>query len=161
MSRHSLFLKTLVLLLITSIFTAPSGTSSALSEALSPSSQVNAYTVVFDDDFEEGKTNWFQMEDGGLTAPGDPTVNQEMRGDIRMVTLEWNTAIAGKDPIRKYEIIRDGEKVGELPHQPQTGTAPFHFEDKPGNRSAHTYKLVSVDAGGIRAEGEELVASTV
>ncbi len=71
-----------------------------------------------------------------------------MMGDDRVVTLAWNTAIAGDQPITGYEIMRDGEKAGELPHQPQTGPSPFQFEDKPGNRSAHTYQIFTVDAAG-------------
>ncbi len=110
---------------------------------------------------KEGNTNYFQMEDGGLTPPGRPSLKQEMRRDVRTVILAWDTAIAGRDPIEKYEILRDGEKVGELPHQPQTGTSAFQFEDESGNRSAHTYKLVTVDAGGNRMESELLNAEAV
>lgn len=65
MHRHSLILKTLVLLLITSLFlTAPSCAHPALSEALSPNAD---YLVVFDDDFEGGNSNnWFAW--GGWTV---------------------------------------------------------------------------------------------
>jgi aryl-alcohol dehydrogenase-like predicted oxidoreductase len=99
---------------------------------------------------KEGKTNYFQVSEGGLTPPGKPEIKQEMKGDDRVVTLTWHTAIAGDEPISSYEIYRDGEKTGNLPHQPQAGPSPFQFEDKPGNQSSHTYYVVAVDEAGNR-----------
>jgi len=110
---------------------------------------------------KEGETNYFQVSEGGLTSPATPEIKQEMIGDDRVVTLAWNTAIAGDEPIKGYEIWRDGEKTGELPHQPQTGPAPFNFKDKPGNRTAHTYKIITVDAAGNKAESEEITVRSV
>jgi aryl-alcohol dehydrogenase-like predicted oxidoreductase len=110
---------------------------------------------------KQGKTNYFQVSEGGLTPPATPEIQQEMMGEDRIVTLAWNTAIAGDEPIKGYEIWRDGEKAGELPHQPQTGPVPFRFEDKPGNRSDHTYKIFTVDAAGHRAASEELRVRSV
>ena len=110
---------------------------------------------------KDGKTNYFQVAEGELTPPASPGIKQEMKGDDRIVTLAWNTAIAGNEPIMEYEIWRDGEKTGELTHRPQTGPAPFLFEDKPGNRSAHTYKIVTVDEAGNKAASEELKINAV
>ncbi|MCK5463677.1 MAG: aldo/keto reductase [Bacteroidales bacterium] len=110
---------------------------------------------------KEGKTNYFQVNEGGLTPPDKPEIKQEMMGEDRVVTLAWNTAIAGDEAIKGYEIWRDGEKTGELPHQPQTGPNPFHFEDKPGNRSVHIYKIITVDAAGNKAESEEITVRSV
>ena len=110
---------------------------------------------------KKGRTNYFQMEDQGLSAPGKPVLQQKMEGDRRIVTLSWDTAIAGRDPVVRYEVLRDGGKVGEVPHQPQTSENPFRFEDSPGNRSAHVYRLATVDAEGNRAETELLHASSV
>lgn len=109
---------------------------------------------------KEGRTNYFQIQEGALTPPQAPELTQELRGDERVVTLTWNTAVAGDEPIERYEIWRDGEKAGELPHRPQTGPAPFSFEDSPGNRSASTYRLVTVDAAGNRVESERLAAGS-
>jgi hypothetical protein len=110
---------------------------------------------------KEGKTNYFQVMEGGLTPPTKPEIKQEMMGDARVVTLAWNTAIAGDEPIKGYEIWRDNEKAGDLPHQPQTGPAPFNFKDRPGNRSAHTYKIITVDAAGNKAASEEITIQSV
>ena len=110
---------------------------------------------------KEGKTNYFQVAEGGLKAPGQPEIKQEMKGDERVVELSWHTAIAGDQPISSYEIWRDGEKAGNMPHKPQTGPAPFRFEDIPGDRSTHSYKIVTVDAAGNKAETENLMARSV
>jgi hypothetical protein len=105
---------------------------------------------------KEGKTNYFQVPEGGLTPPTGPEIAQEMKGNDRVVAVTWNTAIAGDQPIQGYEVMRDGEKAGEISHQPQTGPTPFRFEDRPGNRSAHTYQVITVDAAGNRSATEEL-----
>ncbi len=110
---------------------------------------------------KEGRTNYFQMDYMGLTPPGNPSLQQEMRADSRTVTLAWDTAVAGRDPIEKYEILRDGEKLAEIPHQPQTGASPFRFVDLPGNHSAHSYRLVAVDAAGNRMESSALQAESI
>jgi aryl-alcohol dehydrogenase-like predicted oxidoreductase len=110
---------------------------------------------------KEGKTNYFQVSEGGLTPPDKTGIKQEMKGDIRVVTVTWDTAIAGEDPIVGYEIWRNGEKTGELVHQPQTGPVPFQFEDRPGDRSAHIYKVITKDAAGNEAASEELRAQSV
>jgi aryl-alcohol dehydrogenase-like predicted oxidoreductase len=110
---------------------------------------------------KEGKTNYFQVSEGGLTPPDKTGIKQEMKGDIRVVTVTWDTAIAGEDPIVGYEIWCDGEKTGELVHQPQTGPVPFQFEDRPGDRSAHIYKVITKDAAGNEAASEELRAQSV
>jgi aryl-alcohol dehydrogenase-like predicted oxidoreductase len=108
-----------------------------------------------------GKTNYFQVAEGGLTPPAGAEAKQEMMGDERVVKLAWHTATAGDEPISSYEIWRDGEKAGNVPHTPQTDPSPFQMEDRPGDRSAHTYKIVTVDAAGNRASTEEITVRSV
>jgi aryl-alcohol dehydrogenase-like predicted oxidoreductase len=110
---------------------------------------------------KEGRTNYFQMDDRGLSAPRNPVLEQKLEGDRRVVSLSWDTAIAGRDPVVKYEVMRDAGKAGEVLHKPQTTAEPFRFEDAPGNRSGHVYRLVAVDAGGNRTETGLLHASSV
>ncbi len=110
---------------------------------------------------KDGKTNYFQMEEGGLTAPGNPVLQQEMKGNQRSVALSWDTSVAGRDPIARYEIFRDGEKAGEVPHRPQTDLEPFRFEDHPGDRSAHRYQVIAVDAANNRMESIVIPAASV
>ena len=59
--------------------------------------------------------------------------------------LAWDTAIAGDEPIIKYEI-REGEKtLGEVLHYPQTTKKPFIFE---GIDPSKNYTVVAVDRLG-------------
>ena len=49
---------------------------------------------------------------------------------------------------------RDGRKIKQIDYQPQTTMTPFTFEDQPADKGAHTYKMVTVDQSGERAENE-------
>jgi hypothetical protein len=104
----------------------------------------------------EGNTNWFQLPPAPLGAPREPAVGQERRGDQRIARLTWQTAYAGDRPIGRYEILRDGENVGQVEHRPQTTKAPFQFDDMLADRLAHAYKIVTVDTEGRRAETADL-----
>ena len=47
------------------------------------------------------------------------------RKDGDRIVVEWNTAMAGPDPIRSYQI-RAGQKVlASLPYRPQLTEAPL------------------------------------
>ena len=105
---------------------------------------------------KDGKTNWFQAPAKPLTPPRDPAVAQEVRDRQRVARIIWQTAYAGDEPICCYEIRRDGRKVGQVEHHPQTSKIPFTFEDTVADRAAHTYKLLTVDAAGRTAAAEEL-----
>jgi len=110
---------------------------------------------------KEGKTNYFQAGDVGLTACNGAEAEQEIGSEGRKVTLAWWTALAGNEPISKYQVMRDGEIIGEVAHVPQTNDDPFNFEDNPGDRSAHEYRIVTVDAADRKAEGEAIRVGTV
>jgi hypothetical protein len=98
---------------------------------------------------KEGKTNYFQLPRVGLTPPNNPRILAE--GEVG---LAWDTAYAGNFPLSHYEVFRNGEQVGSLPHKPQITKEPFIFPDVTGGGSYH---LVSVDTEGNRAESEPLV----
>jgi len=108
-----------------------------------------------------GKTNYFQIADGGLTAPQDAGILQGKEGDRRLVTLSWNSALAGETPVSTYEIWKDGIKSGEVSHIPQTDKNPFAFTDKPADRKRHAYLVVSVDKAGQKVKGQELIAEAL
>ena len=110
---------------------------------------------------KEGKTNWFQINQGGLTACKDSVVSQELMGDERTVTLAWGTALAGTEAIQKYQVLRDGKEVGEVPHKPQTSNDPFIFEDRPEDKGTHSYQIITIDASGNKAESEVIPVNSV
>jgi aryl-alcohol dehydrogenase-like predicted oxidoreductase len=110
---------------------------------------------------KEGKTNYFQVPEGGLSAPQDAILLQVKEGDQRVVNLSWNSAIAGDEPLSTYEVIKDGEIVGEVIHATQKDNTPFTFSDKPTDKKGHRYTVVSVDAAGQKAAGQILTAEGI
>lgn len=98
---------------------------------------------------KEGKTNYFQVQDGGLTEVADATV-VKMNGNS--VKLSWNTAYAGKNAIRRYEILRDNEGIGTIDHAPQLTNKPFTYTDQTAGDKKCEYKIVTVDAKDKRVE---------
>jgi aryl-alcohol dehydrogenase-like predicted oxidoreductase len=95
---------------------------------------------------KEGKTNYFQMEKVGLTAP------RELQKTVveGKTTLSWQTAYAGDFPVARYEVIVNGKKVGEVLHKPQIlKKEPFVFSvENPKDLIA----VAAVDTQGNRIE---------
>ena len=110
---------------------------------------------------KEGKTNYFQVPEGGLTAPMDPMAKQSTSGEIRQVLLSWQSAYAGPEALRSYEILRDNETIASVEHHPQTTPDPFTFSDKLSDTSAHEYRIETVDAGGNRKQTEPLIVKSI
>ncbi len=107
-----------------------------------------------------GEVNFFfQRPFLGLTPPrnvgaeSDPAGFTPVTPDIRpAVRISWDTAYAGHHPVDHYEVIRDGKKVGSVPHFPQWTSRRFIFEDtfdpaKPEERpTAATHGATGVEA---------------
>jgi len=110
---------------------------------------------------KNGKTNYFQIPEGGLSAPEKPELLIQVKDGQRYVNLTWHSAYAGNEPIKSYEIWRDGEKISEVEHKPQITPDPFLFTDQPGDKASHKYKIITVDNTGQTAESEELVIKSV
>ncbi len=98
---------------------------------------------------KEGKTNWFQLDESGLTGGQD--FKAEQVGE-KKVELTWNTAYAHNDPIDRYEVWRNATKIGEVSHQPQTSSEPFSFTDDVQEAGKYNYKVITVDKAGKTAE---------
>jgi len=103
---------------------------------------------------KQGKTNYFQKEEGGLTSVQNTALHLI---DEKTLQLSWDTAYAGIHPIEKYEVIKNNEKIGEVMHKPQTTMKPFLFEDKITQTGNFEYKIVTVDTKDNQAESETLV----
>ncbi len=110
---------------------------------------------------KDGKTNYFQLPAQELTAPRDVSIEQNMRGDARIIGMSWNTAYAGNEPITNYEIWQDNQKIGVVDHKPQTGKKPYVFEGTLNDKSPHTYKIVTVDAAGRSAASGEIAVKAI
>ena len=104
---------------------------------------------------KEGKTNYFQVHEGGLTEVTAATV-VKMNGDS--VKLSWNTAYAGKNAISRYEIFRDNEGIGTIDHAPQLINKPFTFTDQTAGEKKCEYKIITVDTEDQRVETSAFIA---
>jgi aryl-alcohol dehydrogenase-like predicted oxidoreductase len=105
---------------------------------------------------KEGKTNYFQAAAQPLGGPREAAADQHLREGHRISSVRWQTAYAGDEPLARYEIWRDDRKAGEVPHRPQADRTPFSFEERLGDKAAHRYRVVAVDAAGRRAETADL-----
>jgi aryl-alcohol dehydrogenase-like predicted oxidoreductase len=90
---------------------------------------------------KDGKTNYFQLENTGLTPPQNVHLKDN--------SIEWDSAIAGDEPIERYEIFAGNDKIAEVPHYPQINSKPFRFEDI---EKGLELKIAAVDRAGRRAE---------
>ncbi len=102
---------------------------------------------------KDGKTNYFQLEKGGLTAVNDLQVKK--LGNQR-VRLTWNTAFAGDSPIDAYHIWRNNVKTGVIKHTPQTTKEPFKFNDVVDSTEDVEYMIVTVDKQGNKVASENI-----
>lgn len=105
---------------------------------------------------KKGKTNYFQTEIQPLGAPRGFAINQEKEDNHRMIKITWQTAYAGSDPIRYYDIFRDNKKIGTVKHVPQTTKTPFIFKDILNDSQSHDYEVVSVDSKENSAHTKKL-----
>ena len=104
---------------------------------------------------KEGKTNYFQVHEGGLTEATDASA---LKGDDNAVKISWNTAYAGNHAVKSYEIFRDSEEIGKMEHKPQIDNNPFTFIDKSSGDQKHEYKIVTVDQAGQKTETSTFIA---
>ncbi len=116
---------------------------------------------------KDGANAYFQRKALGLTPPRN--VGAEADSSMPMlgrfaVRVTWDTAYAGAVPILRYEVLRDGEVVGTVPHTPQFTARRFCYDDIfPDGASAgnHSYRVRAVDAAGAAAESVTLAAESV
>ena len=88
------------------------------------------------------KSNYFQSSKVGLTKP------RNLRNEGN--TIIWDNAFAGDVPVRAYEILVNGLKVGEVEHQPQIlKSMPFTFDIS--GKSGDKVEVVAVDKDGNSA----------
>lgn len=87
-------------------------------------------------------SNYFQLSKVGLTPPQ----NLRKEGD----RLYWDNAFAGDSPLKSYEILVNGVKVGEVKHQPQIlKSKPFTYDIS--LNSNDKVEIAAVDLSGNRA----------
>ena len=88
----------------------------------------------------------------GLTAPRNAGVEDDTSMPLLgryAVRVSWDTAYAGDCPIECYEILRNGDVLGTVPHQPQYSHRRFFYDDVFEGQtevSSYRYQVVAVDA---------------
>jgi hypothetical protein len=87
-------------------------------------------------------TNYFQEKQPSIVQPADVRVKR----DGERVVVQWNTALAGTEPIRSYEILAGDRLLLSLPFRPQLTEAPLS---------------VTLEASAIGADPVNVVASAV
>lgn len=106
--------------------------------------------------------SYFQRPAIGLTPPRNPGVERDLSHPMlrrNAVRITWDTAYAGKSAIDRYEVLRNGEVIGTLPHRPQFTRQRFYFDDKLDKdvkSGDYKYRIAAVDKNGDRAETLEM-----
>lgn len=110
---------------------------------------------------KQGKTNYFQNEEAKMLFIREPEILQKVDDGKRKITMKWHTAFSKSEPIKQYEIYRDGDLIKTFPHVAQTTLEPFDFFDFPRKKSALNYKIVAVDTMGNKLESNALMIDAV
>ena len=114
---------------------------------------------------KHGANAYFQHPPLGLTAPRNAGVEDDTSMPLlgrHAVRVSWDTAYAGDCAIDYYEVLRDSEIVGTVPHRPQYTHRRFVYDDVFEAQtvvSSFRYRVVAVDTRGNRAETAEMAAN--
>jgi aryl-alcohol dehydrogenase-like predicted oxidoreductase len=84
-------------------------------------------------------TNYFNERRTGITQPA--SVSAEQDGD--RVVVKWDTAFAGPEPIRAYDIYAGEKRLLSIPYRPQTTLAPHVAWISPGDAQSGPVRVVA------------------
>ena len=107
----------------------------------------------------------FQRKQIGLTAPRNvgAEADSSMPGIGRIaVRISWDTAYAGTEAIDHYNILRNGDIIGTVPHQPQITPRRFSFDDVLDDEhigNSYQYQVRTVDFQGNSADSSKIAVS--
>ncbi|MGQ7870555.1 aldo/keto reductase [Sunxiuqinia sp. sy24] len=102
---------------------------------------------------KDGKTNYFQIEKHPLSAPNDV----DLAWKDTAVELSWRMAFAGDEPLSHYEVLRNGQKVTDLPHRLLLTKEKMVYQDS-NPQKGDEFQVVAVDRIGRKAASNELKA---
>jgi aryl-alcohol dehydrogenase-like predicted oxidoreductase len=100
----------------------------------------------------EGKTNYFQEPVGNLSPPNNFRAQRVTESGKPAVRITWDSAYAGREPLRHYEVWSQGTLLANVQHQPQTDKNPFEYIDRSAPGLNKEFILASVDNSGQKAE---------
>jgi len=116
---------------------------------------------------KETANSYFQRKAIGLTPARNvgAEADSSMPGLQRLaVRISWDTAYAGNAPIERYDVIRNEEVIGSVPHAPQISQQRFCFDDvlaKEDKAAPFKYSVRSVDASGKTADSPFMTVDPV
>jgi aryl-alcohol dehydrogenase-like predicted oxidoreductase len=87
-------------------------------------------------------TNYFQDKTNTLVQPTGVAVKR----DAERVIVEWNTAMAGREPLRSYEILAGKKLLVSLPFRPQLTEAPLSVSVPAAEVGQETIAVVASEA---------------
>ncbi|MBW1849134.1 MAG: hypothetical protein JRJ27_18825, partial [Deltaproteobacteria bacterium] len=105
--------------------------------------------------------SYFQRSAIGLTPPRNAGVESDTSMPMlgrNAVRVSWDTAYAGKWAI-DYDILRNGEVIGTVPHTPQFTRDRFVYDDQldmDANVNDYKYKVMVEDKKGDRVESADM-----
>lgn len=108
---------------------------------------------------KDGKTNYFQVPAIPLTAPKEVNAVKEKTGTSERIIVSWSTAYAADEPLKTYQVLRDGNTVHEQPFTPQLSSDLFQWSEPVTDNRQHTYTVRIIDAIGRIADSESCVIS--
>lgn len=101
---------------------------------------------------KNGKTNYFQVPEGGLTPVNN--LKGETKGEGMKLT--WDTAYAGNELIDHYKIKKGEEVISKVPHKPQVDKTPYAYFSSETLAGADL-KVITVDVQGTESEPATLM----
>lgn len=100
---------------------------------------------------KDGNANYFQIEKNELSAPNYVSIQKADDS----VKVSWGMAYAADEPLSHYEIMKNGEKIHEIAHEPVTTKDKIVYLDKHAEPNDE-YQVITVDRIGRRAASELL-----
>lgn len=100
---------------------------------------------------KDGKTNYFQDPEGGLTAAQNITATKSGNNKI---TLKWDTAYAGSEAIVAYEISKNGKLTDKVSHSPQTTLKQFESSIEVSPTEKTSFVVTTIDEGGNKKSSD-------
>ncbi|MBI4764088.1 MAG: hypothetical protein HY787_05725 [Deltaproteobacteria bacterium] len=107
---------------------------------------------------KEKANAYFQRKAIGLTPPRNVGAEEDSSMPALQrtaVRISWDTAYAGKAPIERYDLLRNGQVIGSVPHAPQIDQQRFSFDDiqrKGFGEGLLEYRVRSIDLSGKTAD---------
>jgi len=107
---------------------------------------------------KDGKTNYFQDPNARMIFIREPALKISESDNKKIVKVLWHTAFAKDEPIERYEIFRNNERIAIVPHSPQISIKPFEYRDEISFTGKLAYKVIAYDKAGNTVETKEMAA---